>query len=204
MTTRCALLFLLTAPMAIGTHDARSLLQSAIAAEKAGKTQSAVRQLREIVMSPAPPEVIGQARLELVRIHQRRGEWWEAAEQLRELRRLAPDNAEYAYQLGVVYRSLSKWAFERMQTTAPDSARSQQILGEQYTVSGDSAKAVTAFQRAIAADPKLAGSHLALAVIYMRQEKREQALVEIDRELEIAPDSAIARQVRQAIVAGKR
>jgi tetratricopeptide (TPR) repeat protein len=200
--TRALLLGLFTAALVCGqapVPDPREQLASAVAAEKAGRTESAIRQLRALLRSAPPREIAGQARLELVRIHQSRAEWWEAAEQLRELRVLAPDDAEYAYQLGVVYRNLSKWAFEKMQRTAPDSARSQQMLGEQFSVSGDVAKAVSAFRLAIAADEKLTGSHLALAVILLRQNNRDQALAEIDQELRLAPESAIAKQVRQAI-----
>ena len=143
--------------------DPNARLQSAISLEKAGQTQAAVRQFRELLRTAPPQRVAGQARLELVRIHERRGEWWEAAEQLQELRKMAPGDAEYAYQMGVVYRSISKSAFEHMRTVRPLSARFQQLLGEQYSVGGDSAKAVYAFSQAIQADPKLPGSHLALS-----------------------------------------
>jgi len=73
------------------------------------------------------------------------------------------------------------------------------MLGEQYGVAGEREESVRAFRQAIAADPKLAGSHLALAVIYAQLGKRTEALAEIDQELAIAPQSAAARQVRQAI-----
>jgi tetratricopeptide (TPR) repeat protein len=179
--------------------DPNARLESAISLEKAGQTQAAVRQFRELLRAAPPPKVAGQARLELVRIHGRRGEWWEAAEQLQELRKLAPGDVEYAYQLGVVYRNLSKSAFEHMRTMGPLSARFQQLLGEQYSVGGDSAKAVYAFSQAIQADPKLGGSHLALSMVYLREGKRDQALAEIDKELEIAPESAVAKRVREAI-----
>jgi tetratricopeptide (TPR) repeat protein len=183
----------------IGSVAGQTALQSAIAAEKAGRTQSAIKQFHDILRATPAPEIAGQARLELVRIHQRRGEWWESAEQLRELRKLAPQEAEYAYQLGLAYQNLSKWAFERMRTIAPSSARTGQILAEQYSVRGEIDKAVAAYNNAIAADPKLAGSHLALAILYLRAGKREDAKIEIDRELEIAPESAMAKQVLNAI-----
>lgn len=179
--------------------DAAGRLQSAISLQKAGQTQAAVRQLREILRGAPPPAIAGQARLELVRIHGRRGEWWDAAEQLQALRALAPGEMEYAYQLGVIYRNLSKSAFEQMRSLGPQSARFQQMMGEQYSVGGDPAKAVDAFSQAIQADAKLPGSHLALAILYLRQDKREQAMTEIDKELEIAPESAVTKRVRQAI-----
>lgn len=179
--------------------DPNARLQSAISLEKAGQTQAAVRQFRELLRTAPPPTVAGQARLELVRIHERRGEWWDAAAQLQELRKMAPGDAEYAYQLGVVYRSISKSAFEHMRTVGPLSARFQQLLGEQYSVGGDLAKAVYAFSQAIQADPKLQGSHLALSLLYLREGRRDQALAEIEKELEIAPESAVAKRVREAI-----
>jgi tetratricopeptide (TPR) repeat protein len=179
--------------------DPQTRLQSAMSLEKAGQTQAAVQRFRELLQTAPPPAVAGQARLELVRIHDKRGEWWEAAEQLQELRKLAAGDIEYAYQLGVVYRNLSKSAFEHMRTLGPSSARFQQILGEQFSVGGDYAKAVNAFSRAIQADPKLGGSHLAMSILYLREGKRDQAMAEIDKELEIAPESAVAKRVREAI-----
>jgi tetratricopeptide (TPR) repeat protein len=185
--------------LAQSPDDARSLLGSAIAAEKAGNAPAAVRQFEKLLHANPPAEIAGQARLELLRIHQRREDWWAAAVQLRELRKLAPNDSEYAYELGAVYQNLSKWAFERMQALEPRGARTQQMLGEQYGIAGEREKAIRAFRQAIAADPKLAGSHLALAVIYGQLGKRTEALAEIDQELAIAPQSATARQVRRAI-----
>ena len=179
--------------------DAAARLQSAISLQKAGRTQAAVRQLKEVLRAAPPPAIAGQARLELVRIHSRRSEWWDAVEHLQALRTLAPGEIEYAYQLGVIYRNLSKSAFEQMRSLGPQSARFQQMMGEQYSVGGDPAKAVDAFSQAIQADAKLPGSHLALAILYLRQDKREQAMTEINKELEIAPESAVTKRVRQAI-----
>lgn len=201
MTARTAAILLLAqlAASQAAETDSRRLLQAAMADEKAGRTDAAVARYQAIVRNTSDAGIVGQARLELVRIYERRGDWWEAAGQLENLRKLAPGDAEYCYQLGIVYRNLSKSAFEHMRSVAPRSARVEQLLGEQYAAAGDSEKAAAAYQRAIAADPKLEGSHLALAVIYFRDRKRDQALAEIDKELEIAPQSALARQLRQAI-----
>ena len=180
-------------------NDVRVLLKSATSAETAGDMPAAVREFEKVLHSDPPADVAGQARLELLRIHQKSGDSWKAAEQLRELRKLTPGEPEYAYELGAVYQNLSKWAFERMQALAPQGARTEQMLGEQYSIAGEREKAIAAFRRAIAADPKLAGSHLALAMIYVQLGKRTDALSEIDQELGVAPQSAAARQVRQAI-----
>jgi tetratricopeptide (TPR) repeat protein len=190
-----AVSFLLAQP----ASDVRTLLQSAISAEKAGDLPAAVRQFEQVLHADPPVDVAGQARVELLRIHQKSGDWWKAADQLHQLRKLAPGEPEYAYELGAVYQNLSKWAFERMQTLAPQGARTQQMLGEQYSIAGEREKAIGAFRRAVAANPKLAGSHLALAMIYMQLGKRSDALSEIDQELAVAPQSALAKQVRQSI-----
>jgi tetratricopeptide (TPR) repeat protein len=189
--------------IALAAADPATALRAAVADEKAGRTQQAIDQFRTILKSQPTPEIAGQARLELVRIYQRRNNLWQSAEQLRELRKLAPADPEYAYELGAVYRNMSKWAFERMRTIAPASGRTQQMFAEQYSIAGDSDKAVAAYTAAIAADPKLPGSHLALAVLYLRQGDRDKAKAEIGKELDIAPESAAAKQVLQAIEQGR-
>ena len=62
-----------------------------------------VGALLGLAQAPALDEA---SRLKLLRGYERRGEWFLAAEQLEALRKLAPKNPEYAYQLGVVYRSI--------------------------------------------------------------------------------------------------
>ena len=49
-------------------------------------------------------------------------------------------------------------------------------------------------------DPKLAGSHLALAVLYMQTGNRTQALAELDLELAIAPQSSPAKALKARLV----
>jgi len=195
----CAALLRGQAPAGAVASPSSALLARGVAARKAGQTVEAIRLLRQ-ALAGAPREIEGQARLELLRIFERRGQWWEAAGELRELRRLAPTEAEYAYQLGVAYRNLAKSSYEQLRGVAPESARYQQLLGEQLSAAGETRKAIEAFQRAISADPKLPGPHLALAVVYLRMNKRNDALAEIERELAIAPASAAAGQIRQAII----
>jgi tetratricopeptide (TPR) repeat protein len=184
--------------------EPKELLAAASAAEKAGRTEQATRQLQRILETQVTPDVEGQARLQLLRIYQKEQDWREAARQLERLRELAPQDAEYAYQLGAAYQRMSKSAFERMKELDPHSARVQQTFGEQYSVGGDQEKAIAAYRRAIEADPKLAGSHLALAMIYAQAGKADEAKAEISRELEISPNSAIAKQMLRMFAGGKQ
>ena len=173
-------------------------LAAAREAARLGRTAAAVLQLRAVIRK-GPPEIAGQARLELVRIFGRKGDWLSAAEQLEELRRLAPADPEYAYQLGVAYLNISRSAFLRIKFSAPESARFKQLEGEQLAAIGNVPGAIRRYQDAIAADASLPGSHLGLAVLYFRAGRKADALAEIDKELAIAPDSAVARQVKMSI-----
>lgn len=200
---RVLLLFLcVSAATSAEPVDARVALAAAKKNAGAGRTQAAVQQLRTLIRSGAPADVTGAARLELVRIYERQQDWFRAAGQLAELRKLAPDETEYAYRLGIAYRNLSRWAFVRMREIAPEAARVKQMEAEQYAGAGDSARAIRRYRDALAADPKLPGSHLGLAMLYARSGKKAEALAEIEQELALAPQSAVARQVRQMLGAG--
>ena len=204
--TRCATLLLLQCAWLLAQAPAatpRAQLESAMATARSGHLDTAVKQFESILRAAPPLEIAGQAHLELARIYQRRSDWQQAAVEWAALRKLAPNEPEYAYQLGMSYQYLAKWAFERMHSIAPQSARTQQMLGEQLAVIGKQEQAIAAFERAIAAEPQLAGSHLALAMIYLQADKREAALAEIDRELELTPENAAAKQLRQAVAGAK-
>ncbi len=181
----------------------RAQLEAGMAAEQAGKTDAAVKQFEAALKGNPPFEIAGQAHLELARLYQAQGDWWRTVTHWEALRKMAPNEPEYAYQLGLAYQSLSTWAIDRMRAAAPESARMQQMLGEHLAVMGRTEKAIAAFERAVAADPKLQGSHLALAMIYLQAGKRDEALAEIDREIAIAPESAAAKQLRQAVAGSK-
>ena len=178
-------------------------LENAAASVRAGKLETAVKQYEALLRTNPPREIAGQAHLDLARIYQAQGDWWQASKQWEALRKLAPEEPEYAYQLGLAYQYLSKSAFEKLLSGAPQSARAHQLLAEQLARMGRNDKAIAAFQRALAADPKLEGTHLALAMIYLQSGKQAEALTEIDEELKIAPHSIAAKQIKQA-VAGKQ
>jgi tetratricopeptide (TPR) repeat protein len=163
-----------------------------------------IQQLEAIVRQGRDQGAVLRARLELARIYQRRGDWWSAVEQLQAAAKMAADDPEYVYQLGTVYAALSRWAFDRMQSIAPQSARTQQLTAEQLVVIGENDRAIKALKAAITADPTLEGSHLALAMVYMRSGKAEDAAAETEQELAIAPQSASAKALKQALAGRKQ
>jgi tetratricopeptide (TPR) repeat protein len=172
----------------------RVLLGSSLLA--LGRVREATAELENAVkINPREPA----ARLELARAYERSGNFTGMVEQLRQLRESAPRDPEYAYQLGRAYMKLSGWCFQEILRVAPGSARVHQTLGETMMARGREAEAVQAYEKAAAADPQLAGIHLALAGIYLRQNKPEEARQEIELELAIAPESAMALAIKRKL-----
>jgi tetratricopeptide (TPR) repeat protein len=168
-----------------------SLLALGRVAEATAELERAVRLL--------PNERL--AREQLARAYTRGGNPAAAIDQYRALRDLAPDDPEYAYQLGRAYLRLSEWAVQRLREIDPGSARIYQALGHNYRVQGRADLALRAFERAAQADPKLPEIHLVLAQIHLEQKNYGEARKEIDRELALVPESAGARALKQRLEA---
>lgn len=144
-----------------------------------------------------------QARLELAKAYERGEDFRGVVEQFRALRELAPQEPEYAYQLGNAYLKLASWCAREMVRLNPRSARVYQMLGENYRhQAGRIDLAIRAFQRAAQADPRLPEIHLALAEIYLRQGKSAEARREIEQELALVPESAAALALKKKLDAG--
>lgn len=140
-----------------------------------------------------------RASLLLASAYQRANQHVEAIELLRNLCKKSPENAEYIYELGRAYQKLSVWCFKRMRELGPNSGRVQQLLGENYLSQGRMELAVKAYQTAIEVEPGLAGSHLALAYIHARAGEKDQCLRELQKELEVAPESASALELKKKL-----
>ena len=154
-----------------------------------GRVKEAAVELEAAVkIDPREPS----ARLELARAYARAGNLAGAVEQFRQLRQQAPGDPEYAYQLGRAYMKLSAWCIAEINRVAPGSARVEQMLAENRVAQGRTGEAIRAYLKAAAADPRLAGIHLALAQIYVKEGKPEEARAEIERELAIVPENAMA------------
>ena len=144
-----------------------------------------------------------QARRQLARAYQRTGNWLGVVEQYQTLSESKPQDAEYAYQLGRAYTRLSEWCYQRMIAINPDAARLHQALGQQYLAQGKYDLAMAEYRRAAEVDPRLPEIHLALAVILLELKNYEEAGKEIAIELQLAPESRKALEIKQKIEAAK-
>ena len=82
-----------------------------------------------------------------------------------------PKNTDLLYLLGRGYEQLGKEQVARLQQSAPNSARSEQLLGESYATSSQWSLAVIHFQNALKLSPQLPGLHVELGEVFLRAEK---------------------------------
>ncbi len=175
----------------------RILLGASLLAE--GKISEATHVLERAVQL-APDDAL--AHRQLAQAYEAGEDYLGMLDQFRILRGLAPNEPEYAYQLGRAYLELSGWCYQQIAKLDPKSARIPQIRAEIYSAQGNPEAALRSYQRALEADPTLPGLHLAIAQIYSRLGKTEEARTEVDRELALVPDSAAAIALRQKLEAG--
>jgi tetratricopeptide (TPR) repeat protein len=167
-----------------------------IVLQERGQHEKAIAQFREAVRL-APREPL--ARLQLARVEKSAGDWVGAVEQYRAPREMKPKEPEYVYGLGNAYLHLSEWCLRELDTLEAGSARLYQAQGHNYRVQGRPDLALKAFERAAKADPALPEIHLAMAQIHLEQKRWAEARQEIERELQIVPDSAGARALGERL-----
>lgn len=161
-----------------------------------GKVSDAIRELeRAVTLAPEEP----RARFELGRAYMRGNQPLKAAEQFQVARRVAPQNSEYAYQLGMAYLNVAQWCVARIRQKAPKSARLYQIMAGNYRAQGQLGRAKTALEVAARADPSLPGVHLEIATIDLQQGDAKGARKQIEKELAIVPESASALALKHRL-----
>lgn len=156
----------------------------------------AIRALeRASELAPQEPAV----HLELAKVYDLVGDPFGVVSQNQILCTLAPHDPEYTYQMGQAYLKLSQWCVEEIRRRAPQSPRMYEITAEALLGQGQTTRAIHFFQRAAQADPKLPGVHLALAQIYLQQNRIQEAQREIAQELDLIPESAAAKALLEQI-----
>ena len=174
----------------------RILLGASLMAQ--GRAAEATIPLQQAVkLAPKDPLARQQLALACERTSDHKG----AVEQYRVLRELVPGDPEYIYKLGKAYEALSQWGLEQIREVDRRSARLYQAQGHNYRAQGKSELAMRAFERAIEVDPNLPELHLALAQIHLAEKRWPEARQEIERELQLVPESAGARALQQRLSA---
>ncbi|MDQ3256038.1 MAG: tetratricopeptide repeat protein [Acidobacteriota bacterium] len=163
-----------------------------------GKSSEAVVELKHAVRL-LPKDA--RARLLLARAYEASDNLPAAVEEYQKLVKLAPSEAEYSYQLGRALIKLSEWSYQRIARIDSSSARLYQSLGQEYLTQERFERAIYAYQQAVRADPKLPEIHLALAVVWFELKRFDNALVELELELKLVPESKAALEMKKRIVA---
>lgn len=162
------------------------------------KNPDAVRELkRAVVLMPKEP----QAHLQLAKACGATDNWIAAVQEFQKLVELARQEPEYSYQLGTAWTRLSGWSYSQITRINPDSARLHQALGQEYVIQEKYDLALAGYQEAVRSDPKMPELHLAMALILLELKKFDQALAEIDLELNLVPESKIAAATKTKIEA---
>jgi tetratricopeptide (TPR) repeat protein len=156
----------------------------------------------ERAVKQAPKDETARRRLALA--CERAEDWLCVVEQYAFLAELKPREAEYAYQLGRAYTRLAEWCYQRIIALDPDAARLHQALGQQYLTQGKYDLALAEYRRAAVVDPKLPEIHLAIAVIHLEQRNLDEAGKEIALELQLAPESRKALEIKQKIAVARK
>jgi superkiller protein 3 len=178
--------------------SSRLLLGSSLRA--LGRNAEAVRELkRAATLVPQEP----QAHLELGRAYEALGDWIAAVQEFQKLVELYPQEPEYSYQLSKAWTKLSDWSVRRIIALNPNSPRLDQGLGLELTAQGKYDQALATYQQAARSDPKMPEIHLAMALIWLEMKKFDQALSEINLELQLVPESKVAADERAKITAAK-
>jgi len=135
----------------------------------------------------------------------------EAVERLEAALQKRPNDTDLLYYLSQAHGRLSKQVFDRLRENSPESARTQQMLGEALAAAGNREAAEKRFRSALALRPDLRDIHFTLGEMYLEGGDYERAEVEFRAEAEMVPGSAAAAfklgvvllnrgRVREAIV----
>ena len=130
------------------------------------------------------------AGLALLNLHRQNGTLAEALPVANELERSAPSNPEVLYSVYHVYSDLAAATLTKLKTAAPTSGRFYQVLGEASLAQDDFPGAISAFRKALAAQPDLPGVHFVLGTTLLTnaQDEPSRGAARVEFEAELARD----------------
>src|SRR6202041_3685095 len=101
----------------------------------------------------------------------------------------SPDDPDLLYYYGRAAGLLSKQVFDELEARFPDSARSHQMMAQDYAVLRDVPAAEREFLEALRLRPQTAGLHLQLGELYARAQQWDKAEEQFRLETELQPGS---------------
>jgi tetratricopeptide (TPR) repeat protein len=140
----------------------------------------------------------------------------ESAEMLRKALAIDPSYTDARFNLASILASGGKFEesareFEQVLAAQPDNLKARQhraeallLWGDQVAKAGDDNKAIALYREAM---PELASNpaaHILLGMAYARQERLNESQAEFEAVLKIDPNSSIAKQAIDAIVARRK
>jgi Flp pilus assembly protein TadD len=128
-----------------------------------------------------------QVGIDLADLYYQQGDLGETGSVLYTLSSINPDNVDILFFEQRVYSELASSALDKLALLAPDSARMQQLIAEKLINADDLKNAIVHFRNALAADPKLPGTHFELAEALMEGSPNDaKAQSEAESELQTA------------------
>jgi tetratricopeptide (TPR) repeat protein len=108
-----------------------------------------------------------QVGIELADLYYQQGDLGETGSILYTLSSINPDNVDILFFEQRVYSELASSTLDKLALLAPDSARMQQLIAEKLINTDDIKNAIVHFRKALAANPRLPGTHFELAEALM-------------------------------------
>ena len=169
--------------------DAKALL--GLSEAGLGEEPAALAALAEAFPHVRDRGVKLDAGIALLNLHRQNGTLADAVGIARELEESAASNPEVLYSVYHVYSDLAASTLTKLKTAAPESGRFYQVLAEAALAQDDFPGAITAFRKALSAQPDLPGVHYVLGTTLLTnaqdEKSREEARGEFQAELKRDP-----------------
>lgn len=186
--------------------DASSLLRFAYVQLERGQTQEALASATEAVKRDPKS---AEAHNFLGLLYMSQSDYTKAVIELKEAVRLNPFFTDAHNALGVAYRETKEYdkALAELQIALKDKTyktpeKVHLNLGHLYLEQGALSAATQEYERAVSSNPKYTLGYLALGTAYQKMGRRDEAVAQFRKVVELAPDTPEAQRAKQQIESG--
>lgn len=131
--------------------------------ERSGDPTSAVKDLAASFPKLDDKKIEMEAGLSLIHLYQVNDELAQAADVVRQLQKLEPENPQLTYVAYRLYADLAGESMLRLSLIAPDSAQMHAVMAHEDAIQDNNQAAIEQYRKALAIDPKLPGAEYELA-----------------------------------------